>query len=266
MRPKSILVLVLLLIVVSSLVGCAQQAASNAEPTPAPATAAAHNMAGHTPAASSGQAQNIAAEPPEPVTLDISQGQEIGAVYEAYLSPHQEPGEEKDTPSSIPEQFRSTTPSLLRNERQSRGHGMLRFTNDLSRAYVDVQVEGLNTDEIVMFHIHCGRPDQLGPIIVDFALTADLASDFADGTFSVEITNEIIEQTAASGEGVVGALTMGCPIPAGLQTGINFLNDKAKTVAGLEYIAQEGDLYFNLHTSGQVYFGDMRGQLHEVEE
>jgi hypothetical protein len=29
-------------------------------------------------------------------------------------------------------------------------------------------------------------------------------------------------------------------------------------------IALEGQLYFNLHTAGQQYFGDIRGQLEAV--
>jgi hypothetical protein len=32
-------------------------------------------------------------------------------------------------------------------------------------------------------------------------------------------------------------------------------------VAGMEYIARQGELYLNLHTKGQMYFGDLRGQL-----
>ena len=39
--------------------------------------------------------------PPTPA-LDPRRGQEVGAVYEAYLSPHQEPDEEENTPSSTP--------------------------------------------------------------------------------------------------------------------------------------------------------------------
>ena len=32
----------------------------------------------------------------------------------------------------------------------------------------------------------------------------------------------------------------------------------------MEYIARKGDLYFNLHTKGQMFFGDIRGQLIQV--
>lgn len=40
--------------------------------------------------------------------------------------------------------------------------------------------------------------------------------------------------------------------------------DKVKTIARMETIARESELYFNLHTRGQKYFGDIRGQLHQV--
>jgi len=60
----------------------------------------------------------------------------------------------------------------------------------------------------------------------------------------------------AAGHGVIGFLTAGCPIdPSNLVLG------KVKTVAGMEYIARKGELYFNLHTKSQVFYGDIRGQL-----
>ncbi len=203
------------------------------------------------------QAQSNTNTPPLPTNLDVSKGQAIGFVYEAFLSPHQEPGEEKDTPALTPQEFRSTAPSLLRSERKSRGHGVLRFTNDLSKAFVDVKVEGVNPADVIMFHIHCGRPDMLGPILIDFAFSGNIQENLADGVFSVELTNADIEKVAASGEGLVGAFTAGCPIVPGLP-------DKVKTIAGMEYIARQGELYFNLHTKGQTFYGDMRGQLHLV--
>lgn len=229
-------------------------------------TAAPPAGSAQTPASAATPHQHtdsIATIRPEPSTpalvfpLDPAGGQVLGGIYQAFLSPHQEPGEEKDTPAIVPEAFRSTAPSLLRSERRSRGHGVLRFSSDLSRAYVDLKVEGIDPAEIVMFHIHCGRPDQLGPIIVDFAHFNDLQANFSDGLFSAEISNADIEVTSSSGEGIVGAFTAGCPIIPGLP-------DKAKTIAGMEYIARQGELYFNLHTSGQVYFGDIRGQLAPV--
>ena len=83
-----------------------------------------------------------AATPPPPAAkLDPSRGGEVGLVVEAFLSPHQEGGEESDTPKTTPKQFRSTGESKSRAEREAaghRGHGQLRFTRDMSRAFVDV--------------------------------------------------------------------------------------------------------------------------------
>jgi hypothetical protein len=188
--------------------------------------------------------------------LDPKGGSEIGTVVEAFLSPHQEPGEEKDTPRLVPDQFRSHDPSLLRAERKSFGHGRVRFTRDLSRAYVEVAVQNIKPENVVMFHIHCGRPDVLGPILVDFGMGGGLQAKFADGRFSQEVTNKLVEDTANSGHGLLGFMTAGCPVyPA------NPIFGKVKTVAGMEYIARLGELYFNLHTKGQVFYGDIRGQL-----
>jgi CHRD domain-containing protein len=205
-----------------------------------------------------------ASAPPGPApALDPGRGKAIGLTFEAFLSPHQEPDEEENTPATTPQIFRSTAPSISRAQREAaghRGHGRLRFSNDLSRAFVDVRVEGVQTDAINMFHIHCGKPGILGPIIVDFALATDLKANIADGLFSVELTNEHIVKTAEHGHGVIGAFTMGCVIPS-LSLG-TLKPTKISTIAGMAQIAREGELYFNLHTTGQTYFGDMRGQIY----
>ncbi|HEU0051980.1 MAG TPA: CHRD domain-containing protein [Longimicrobium sp.] len=196
-------------------------------------------------------------------TLDANGGKEIGMVFEAYLSPWQEGDEEENTPRSTPAQFRSSTPSQSRAEREAAGHrahGQLRFTNDLSRAYVDVRVEGVDLAAVNMFHIHCGRPGILGPIVVDFSQATNVKENLADGTFSVELTNEHLVKTSRAGEGLVGVATAGCVIPSpslGSQTPVKY-----STIAGLARLARDGELYFNLHTTGQTYFGDIRGQLH----
>lgn len=210
----------------------------------------------HTAAAET--APRAEADQPSPVALDPSQGQTIGAIYEAFLSPQQEGGEEEDTPSLTPQQFLSTAPSVPRNERTSRGHGVLSFTKDLSKAFVHVQLEGVKLEDVVMFHIHCGRPGQLGPIILDFALAGNLQEYLADGLLTLEITNEDIVAVTDHGSGLVGAFTTGCPIVQSIPL------DKVKTIAGMALIAQQGELYFNLHTKGQTFFGDIRGQLQPV--
>lgn len=193
--------------------------------------------------------------PRDGITLDPAAGFEIGRIYEAWLSPLQQGGEEADIPVLVPDQFRSTAPSIDRNNRLSRGHGTLAITRDLGRAYAHVKIEGVNPADIVMFHIHCGLPGQLGPILVDLGHETDLPTAFADGELSVEITNEDLVSVLDHGHGLISAFTAGCPILPALPM------DRVVTVAGLAQIAAEGELYFNLHTKGQVYFGDIRGQL-----
>ena len=77
------------------------------------------------------------------------------------MGPLQEPGEESETPAATPKQFKSTAPSVSRSERKGRGHGVLRFTKDLSKVYVEVRVENIDAKDVNMFHIHCGKPDLL---------------------------------------------------------------------------------------------------------
>jgi hypothetical protein len=150
----------------------------------------------------------------------------------------------------------------------------------MSRAYVDVKLTARNisaSDEIVMFHIHCGRPGILGPIIVDFALATDIYTNLVDdGIMSVVLTNKDLTDNIAVGDmdmsgtgmglpdtsGGVGALTRGCIIPGQLSE--SQLPVKTNTIAGMAHIAQERELYFNLHTAGQTYYGDMRGQVYPV--
>ena len=204
-----------------------------------------------------------AASTPAPaVTLNPERNKEIGLVFESWLSPWQEGDEESNTPSSTPAKFKSTTPSRTRAQREAAGHrahGMVRFSNDLSRAWVDVKVEGVDLAAVNMFHIHCGRPGILGPILVDFSQATDVKQDLADGTFSVEITDETIVKTAQSGEGLVGVMTMGCTIPSPSLGSTGPV--KSSTIAGMALLARAGELYFNLHTTGQTYYGDVRGQL-----
>jgi len=210
----------------------------------------------------------VAADPSTPPLaqpLEPARGKEIGLVFEAFLSPHQEGDEEEATPSTTPAQFKSTAPSISRDQREAAGHrahGQLRFTRDMSRAYVDVKVEGIDPKTVNLFHIHCGKPGILGPIIVDFALVTDIQKNLADGVFSVEIKNEHIVKTAKHGHGAVAAFTMGCIIPSPSLGSLK--PTKVSTVAGMAQIALEGELYFNLHTTAQTYFGDIRGQIHRA--
>lgn len=204
--------------------------------------------------------------PMPPPSLDPGRGKEIGLVFEAFLSPHQESNEEDSMPSLVPQQFRSTTASLARDQREAaghRGHGQIRFTKDLSRAYVDVRIEGVDVAKINMFHIHCGKPGVLGPILVDFALATDIQKNLSDGVLSVELKNEHIANTAKHGHGVEAAFTMGCVV--GSPSLESLKPAQILTIAGMAQIALERELYFNLHTTGQTYYGDIRGQIHPVE-
>lgn len=196
---------------------------------------------------------------PSPIALNPDLGSEVGPVYQAFLSPHQQGGEEEDTPMLIPQQFRSTTPSVPRAERPSRGHAVIEFTNDFSRAYVHLAIADVALDDIIMLHLHCGRPGQLGPIIVDFSVAGDVNEYLSDGMFSVEITNSDLEAVVDSSDGLIGAFTAGCPIVP------DFPSDRVQTISGLEYVARQGELYFNLHTTGQTYFGDIRGRFLPVQ-
>ena len=235
--------------------GCATTGRS--APAEAPAgEAMAHPMPPITNAPSS--------RPPPP--LDARRGDEVGLVFEAFLSPHQEPDEEENTPGVTPSVFRSTAPSLTRAQRAAaghRGHGQVRFSRDLSRAWIDVRVDGIDASTVNMFHIHCGRPGILGPILLDFALTTDLRQNLSDGVLSVEVTNQHIVATAAHGHGPVAAFTQGCVIPSPSLGGL--APTRVSTVAGMAAIAAEGELYFNLHTTAQTYFGDIRGQIHRAD-
>jgi hypothetical protein len=203
-------------------------------------------------------AARLESDRPSPIALNPARGSEIGTVYEAYLSPHQEGGEEEDTPALIPPPFRSTEPSVPRNQRTSRGHAVIEFTRDLSRAYVHLAIENVDPTTINMLHLHCGRPGQLGPIIVDFSHAGSINTYLEDNMMSIEITNEDITAVTSGGGSILDAFTLGCPIVPTLPT------DKVRTIAGMELIAREGELYFNLHTTAQTYFGDIRGQFSRV--
>jgi len=194
-----------------------------------------------------------------PIELNPAGGSDIGYVYEAFLSPHQEGGEEDEVPPFTPGEFVSTEPSVDRNERDSRGHAVIEFTQDYSRAYVYLAVENVNPEDVVLLHLHCGKPGQLGPIIVDFGLMGDLQEMLADNIVKYEITNEDIVAAAEHGHGLVAAFTAGCPIIPAVPT------DKIKTVAGLAMVARQGELYFNLHTKAQTFFGDIRGEFFPAE-
>ena len=112
-------------------------------------------------------------------------------------------------------------------------------SKDMSKVYVDVKLEAVNvtaSDDIVMFHIHCGRPGILGPIIIDFALAADIHQNLADGVIiSVELTNQDLVDNIAVATDAVGAFTRGCIIPSPNPESI--VPTKTTTIAGMAHIA-----------------------------
>jgi CHRD domain-containing protein len=189
---------------------------------------------------------------------DPALGATAFTVYEAFMSPAQEPGEESEVPKPLEKSLGATAPSTPRESRKSRGHGQLRFTRDLSKAYVEVEIQGVNPADIVMFHIHCGPPGVLGPIIVDFGESGSPAKKFTAGKFSMELTNKNVVFVKDM-PGLKPSLPEGCPAELGLP-------GQLKTLAGLEYLARKGVLYFNLHTKAHTYYGEMRGQLYPAQE
>ncbi|WP_224371008.1 CHRD domain-containing protein [Hyalangium versicolor] len=189
---------------------------------------------------------------------DPALGATTFTVYEAYMSPSQQPGEETEVPKLLEKSLGSTAPSTLRENRKSRGWGQLRFAKDLSKAYVDVEIQGVNAEDIIMFHIHCGPPGVLGPIIVDFGESESPSKKLANGKMSLEITNKNIVFIKDM-KGLKPMLPESCPAELGFPT-------QSKTIASLEYLARKGVLYFNLHTKAHTYYGEMRGQIYPAQE
>lgn len=188
---------------------------------------------------------------------DPALGAKTFTLYEAYLSPAQEPGEESETPKLLQKSLGATEPSTPRESRKSKGQGQIRFAKDLSKAYVDVQIDGVNPADILMFHIHCGPPGVLGPVVVDFGEFGNLSKTFVNGKLSVELTNKNITYIKDM-KGMKSGLPESCPAELGFAT-------QTKTIAGLEYLARKGVLYFNLHTKAHTYYGEMRGQIYAAQ-
>jgi hypothetical protein len=186
---------------------------------------------------------------------DPAAGATTFTVYEAYLSPAQQPGEESETPPPLKKSLGATQPSTPRDSRKSRGYGQIRFARDLSKAFVDVQVTGVDAADILMFHIHCGAPGSLGPVVVDLGKVGDMATKLTTGKFSVEITNKDIIFVNMLPKGFKFKLPESCPVDIGLPT-------QVKTISGLEYLARKGVLYFNLHTKAHTFYGEARGQIY----
>jgi CHRD domain/RTX calcium-binding nonapeptide repeat (4 copies) len=181
--------------------------------------------------------------------------------YEAFISPGQEPGGVFDS--------------------DARGYGEIRFAKNLSFAEIDVQIAGLDASEITAFHIHCGPPGVLGPIVVNFGQYGDFTNTFVDGKLSVRVTNEnltfinpedhthtpALPTTPPSpGSTIDGLPDDGIPkLPEGCPVDTN-LPGQVNTVAGFESLARRGVMYFNVHTAENSFYGEMRGQIYPADE
>jgi hypothetical protein len=99
-------------------------------------------------------------------------GERTSTKYEAFLSPQQEPGE-----------------AIVS---EAKGYGKLSFPKNLSSLNVDVQMSGVDVSQVTAFHIHCGPPGVLGPIVVNFGQFGDFNQTIVDGKFSASISNENI--------------------------------------------------------------------------
>lgn len=186
---------------------------------------------------------------------DPALGATTFTVYEAFLSPAQEPGEESETPKLLEKSLGATKPSTPRAQRASRGHGRIRFTRDLTSAFVDVEIKGVDAADILMFHIHCGPPGGLGPVVIDFSDSGSLTTRLAKGKLSVQLGNSDVKFVSMLPKGFKPALPESCPAEPGFPV-------QVKTIAGLESLARKGVLYFNLHTKAHTYYGEMRGQIY----
>lgn len=241
------------------LAACAAPAVSPATPNGQEGAATPSSAA--TTSATTGTTGAAGTTAPTSPLESPSVGKTTFTVYEGFMSPPQQPGEESDAPKLLAKGvgLESTSPSLPREQRKSLGHGRIRFNRALTRAYVDVEIEGVKPEDIMMFHVHCGPPGVLGPIIVDFGEFGDLTKTLANGKLSVELANKNITFIKDMPHGLKPALPESCPVETGFPT-------QSMTIAALEYLARKWVLYFNLHTKANTFYGEVRGQIYSTKE
>ncbi len=178
--------------------------------------------------------------------------------YESFMSPAQQPGEESEVPRPLEKSLGATKPSTPRAQRASRGWGKVRFTRDFTAALVDVEIKGVDPADILMFHIHCGPPGSLGPVLVDLGKFGPLSKTLASGKLSVKLGNADLTWGSMLPRGFKPSLPESCPVEVGFPI-------QTKTLVGMEYLARRGLLYFNLHTKAHTYYGEVRGQLYPAK-
>jgi CHRD domain len=174
---------------------------------------------------------------------DQSFGEQTFTQYEAYLHPRQEPGESFVSPA--------------------KGYGKLTFAKNLSFGKVEVKMAGVDPGEIVGFHIHCGPPGVLGPIVVNFGTFGDFKKTIVNGKFATTIKNEnvtFIKKLPAPLPENLPKLPESCPIDINLPGPA-----QVNTIAGVEALARKGVLYFNVHTKKHQFYGEMRAQVYPME-
>lgn len=190
---------------------------------------------------------------------DPALGTRLFTEYEAFLSTEQEP-EEPEGSTAL-------------------GYGNLRFAKDLSFGEINVQVDNLEPGDIVGFHLHCGPPGFLGPIVINFGEYGEFSETFADGQFSARVTNEnitfveTVDQAPSSLSPELPPPPTGVPeipdgpptLPEGCPVALGLATQQVNTVAGVEALARAGVLYFNVHTADHEFFGEVRGQVYPVE-
>jgi hypothetical protein len=165
--------------------------------------------------------------------------------YEAYLHPAQELGPASGS--------------------KAQGYARLRFPKNLSSGDINVQIAGIDPAKVTAFHIHCGTPDVLGPIIVNFAQFGDFKNTIVNGRFSAAVTNQkltFVKQPPPP-PSLSGGFKL--PLPEGCPSDLN-LPAQVNTIAGMEALARKGVLYFNLHTKGHEFYGEMRGQIYPAQK
>jgi hypothetical protein len=178
--------------------------------------------------------QNAAAQPAATPSVGPSTN------YVGYPSPAQEPGPANGTEASA--------------------IGTISFDPYLTQAQINFYLTGLDPAEITAFHLHCGLPGQLGPIVINFNQFGAFNTSFVDGVFSVTVTDADVREAnwPPTKTGIPPACEKNAIGPA-----------PATTLAGIDALARVGQLYFNVHTGKgkdrTFVFGLIRGQVYPVD-
>ncbi len=86
-----------------------------------------------------------------------------------------------------------------------------------------------------------------------------------NGRFSASVTNEkltFVKQPPPP-PNLAGGFKL--PLPEGCPSDV-IIPAQINTIAGMEALARKGVLYFNLHTKGHEFYGEMRGQIYPLEK